>query len=214
MGRRNKSRDDGDSSFSSLNLTDPYITAGNDLRRHRIIWFYFPVDSTSAGLTCQRLLSLDMASKEPIKLFLSSPGGYDDDMWSIVDMMKWIRSPVWTYCIGECASAATGIFAAGTKRYMFPNSKLMLHIGDADASGNPADIAIFVKEYKKEYDRYLKLVSDASGQTIRKIDARLRKGDFYLDAEEAVDYGLAHKILSNKRRDLDVRRKKKPPPGK
>ena len=212
MGRRTKRRDGESEDYflSSLNITDHYITAGEDLKRQRILWFYLPVEGITAGMICQRLLSLDLASKEPIKLFISSEGGYDVDMWAIIDMMNWIRSPVWTYCIGEVASAGTGIFAAGSKRFMFPSSKLMLHIGDASTSGNPMDIEIYIKEYKREYDRYLKLISEASGQSKKKIDARLRKGDFYLSADEAIDYGIAHEILNTQRRDLELRRKRKP----
>ncbi len=212
MGRRNKRRDDsGDYTFlTGLNLTDPYVTANDDLKRHRIMWFYLPVEEITAGMICQRLLVFDLASNEPIKLFLSSPGGYDVDMWSIIDMMRWIKSPVWTYCIGECASAATGIFAAGTKRFVFPNSNLMLHIGSGGKDGAPDDIEIYAKQYKKEYNKYLELMAEASGQTKKKIDARLHKGDFYLDADEALNYGLAHKILSKRRGAQELRRRRKP----
>jgi len=195
---------------SEVSLSDSISTVADDLRRHRIIWFYLPVEDVPASLIAQRLLALDLTAVEPIKLFICSEGGFDIDMWSIVDMIKWIRSPVYTYAIGICASAATGIFAAGEKRFIFPDATLMLHTGSSDTEGDPDQIQNYYKYYKKTEDQYLALLSEATGKKPATLKKMMKeKTDLYLDADQAVKLGLAHEIVTGKRPSGLLKRRKR-----
>jgi ATP-dependent Clp protease protease subunit len=195
-----------------LDLTDAIISVGDDLRRNRILWYHLPVDEMSAQLLCQRLLALDLSSVEIIKLFISSDGGSDYDMWTIIDMMKWIRSPVHTYAFGICASAATGIFASGSKRYVFPNTQFMFHLGEGDYGSQDYKGQKEAAKHQKDLeDRYLKLISQITGKKPPTLEEEFRKhgGDLYLNADQALKFKIADEIIEGKRPASLKRRKRR-----
>jgi ATP-dependent Clp protease protease subunit len=211
MDQGNKPRRGTKALVSEVDLTDSIISVGDDLKRHRILWFHLPVEEQAAQLLTQRLLALDLTKVEPIKLFICSDGGWDYDMWSIIDMMRWVRSPVFTYAMGICASAATGLFVAGDKRFIFENAYMMLHSGSSEASGEPQDIAVKAKHVAGLEERYLSLISETTGKKPETLKKLLRdKGDIWLDSAQSVKWKLAHEVIKGRRSPkLLMRRRRK-----
>jgi len=143
----------------------------------------------------QLLGALDTLSHDPIKLFITSPGGDLDTTFLFYDVMKRIQSPVIT--IGDyCASAAAILLAAGSKRYLSPHAKVMLHLPAGQMGGDARDWDI----QHRQMEKYRKAVVDilrecgvkkSSEEILTDIDR-----DYWMSAEEAIDYGLADEILT------------------
>jgi len=143
----------------------------------------------------QLLGALDTLSHDPIKLFITSPGGDLDTTFLFYDVMKRIQSPVIT--IGDyCASAAAILLAAGSKRYLSPHAKVMLHLPAGQMGGDARDWDI----QHKQMEKYRKAVVDilrecgvkkSSEEILLDIDR-----DYWMSAGEAIDYGLADEILT------------------
>ena len=143
----------------------------------------------------QLLGALDTLSHEPIKLFITSPGGDLDTTFLFYDVMKRIQSPVIT--IGDyCASAAAILLAAGSKRYLSPHAKVMLHLPAGQMGGDARDWDI----QHKQMEKYRKAVVDilrecgvkkSSEEILNDIDR-----DYWMSADEAIDYGLADEVMT------------------
>jgi ATP-dependent Clp protease, protease subunit len=144
------------------------------------------------------LMEQEDASK-PIDVYINSPGGGADSGFAIYDMFRFIKPPVRTIVSGICASAAVIIFLGGRpgSRYSLPNSRFMLHEPRylSTAYGQASDLAIVAKELLRMKDRYNKIVADATGKPLDKITDDSKR-DFWLDSQEALDYGLVNKIIA------------------
>ncbi len=171
------------------------------LLRDRIIFLGGPVTDESANLVIAQLLFLSNEDPESdIHFYINSPGGSVSAGMGVYDTMQFIRPDVATYCIGVAASMGSLLMMAGAKnkRYMLPNGRILLHqplIG-GQMTGPATDLSIQAKEMLRTRDRLYKVMQDHTGQDIETI-ARDCERDKWLDAEEAVEYGVADSVLKH-----------------
>jgi len=136
--------------------------------------------------------------KSKIKMWINSPGGYVTDLMSIVDTMNNIKTPIETYCLGIAASCAAVLLANGTKgkRFIGKNSHVLLHQVSFETSGNIQDVEKSVEQSKKFNEQILDLLSKVTGKDKEIIREDIER-DLWLNAEEALNYGIVDKILDD-----------------
>jgi ATP-dependent Clp protease, protease subunit len=146
----------------------------------------------------ERLLALSLESTDPILLVISSPGGHVESGDLIHDMIKFVPAPVKVLGSGWVASAGALIYSAAKKenRYALPNTRFLLHEPRGGVGGQATDIEIQAKEIKKMRERLNRIFAEATGQPIEKVREDTDR-DFWMSAEEAVDYGLVGKIVTH-----------------
>jgi len=163
----------------------------------RIVLLTEPIDSIIAGIVVAQLLYLQSedATKD-ITMYINSPGGSITAMWSIIDTMNLVKPDVSTVCVGMAASAASVILAAGAKgkRYILPHAEVMIHQPLGGAQGQASDIEITAKHILKTKDILQKYMAWLTGQPVKKIEKDMDR-DFFMDAQEAVNYGIVDKII-------------------
>ena len=167
------------------------------LLRERIVFMGMPITDQVANLIIAQLLYLDREDPEKdISMYLHCPGGLISAGLAIYDTMQLIRPEISTICVGLAASMGTVLLAAGAKgkRYALPNSTIHMHQPFGGAQGQAADIAIAAKEILRIQDKIRGILVHHTGQSLEKI-ARDTDRDFYLSAEQAVEYGLVDEIL-------------------
>ncbi len=167
------------------------------LLRERIVFLGTPINDYVANLVIAQLLYLDREDPEKdISLYVHCPGGIISAGLAIYDTMQLIRVDVSTICVGLAASMGTVLLAGGTKgkRYALPNSTIHLHQPSGGAQGQAADIAIAAKEILRQQDVLRNILVKHTGQPPDKI-ARDSDRDFYLTADQAVEYGIVDQIL-------------------
>lgn len=172
------------------------------LLNDRIIFLGEEINSVSANLVVAQLLHLESQDAEKdISLYINSPGGEVYSGLAILDTMNFIKPQVSTICVGMAASMAAVLLSAGAKgkRFCLPHSKVMIHQPSGGAQGQQTEIEIVAEEIKKTRRELNKILSDASGQPIEKVQADTER-DNYLTAAEALDYGLIDRIVTS--RDL------------
>ncbi len=141
------------------------------------------------------LMALDTISNDPIKIVITSPGGDLDSTFLFIDTMKMIESPVIT--IGRyCASAACLILASGKERYLFPHAKTMLHLATGQMGGDYKDFAIQHKLMVEYQDKIVNILQEAGVKKNHKEVLEDIDRDFWLEPQEAIEYGLAAEILT------------------
>ena len=166
----------------------------------RIVMLTEDFNDTMASIIVSQLLYLQSEdSEKDIKMYINSPGGSITSMWSIIDTMNTITPDVSTVCIGMAASAASVTLAAGAKgkRYILPHAEVMIHQPMGGAQGQASDIEIRAKHILKTKDLLHKFMAEKTGQKVSKI-AKDMDRDFWIDAQEAVKYGLVDKIIYGK----------------
>ncbi len=163
----------------------------------RIVLLTEPIDSVIAGIIVAQLLYLQSedATKD-ITMYINSPGGSITAMWSIIDTMNLVKPDVSTVCVGIAASAASVILASGSKgkRYILPHAEVMIHQPLGGAQGQASDIEITAKHILKTKNILQKYMSNLTGQPVKKIEKDMDR-DFFMDAQEAIDYGIVDKII-------------------
>jgi ATP-dependent Clp protease protease subunit len=167
------------------------------LLKERIIFLGTPINDQVANLIIAQLLYLDREDPErDISLYIHCPGGVVTAGLAIYDTMQLIRPQVSTICVGMAASMGTVLLTAGAagKRYALPNSTVHMHQPLGGAQGQASDIEIAAKEILRLQDILRGILSKHTGQTIEKI-ARDSDRDFFLNAEQAVEYGLVDELL-------------------
>lgn len=172
--------------------TDLYSDAVNTYRE---IWLIGEVNTESATEIILQLRHLDRTIGD-IKLFINSPGGSVSDGFAIVDAIKNCKNDVCTICTGMAASMGAFILSCGTKgkRYVTPLSEIMIHQPLGGAQGQASDIELVANHIIKTKKKLNKILSDNTGKPIDEI-ARDCDRDYYMDAEEAINYGIADKIF-------------------
>ena len=157
-----------------------------------------PVDDELAEKTITRLLVLDAINHDPIKVFISSPGGHVDAGFAIFDVMRFVASPVIAIGAGWVASIAVPIFfgAAKGSRFALPNTRFLLHQPSGGAGGQAADIRIEAQEILKIRKRINEMIAAETGQDAEKV-SRDSDRNFWMSAQEALDYGLADKVIAS-----------------
>jgi ATP-dependent Clp protease protease subunit len=168
------------------------------LLRERIIFLGMPINDQVASLIIAQLLYLEHEDPDrDINLYIHSPGGIISAGLAIYDTMQLVRPEVSTICVGLTASMATVILAAGTKgkRYALPHSTIHMHQAVGGAQGQAADIEIAAREIMRLQDLIRNILAKHTGQPMDKI-AHDTDRDFYLNADQAVEYGIVDQILS------------------
>ncbi len=168
------------------------------LVRERIVFLGLPINDQMANLIIAELLYLEREDPEKdISMYVHCPGGIISAGLAIYDTMQLIKCDVSTICVGLAASMGTVLLAAGAKgkRYALPNSTIHLHQPMGGAQGQAADIAIAAKEIIRMQEMLRNIIVKHTGQEYDKI-ARDTDRDFYLSAEQAVEYGLVDEILT------------------
>lgn len=168
------------------------------LLQARIVLVTGDVDQDMAQETVSKLMVLDARSHDPIKVIITSPGGHVDSGFAIYDMMRFIASPVIAIGAGWVASIAVPILLGAEKenRYSLPNTRFLLHQPSGGAGGQAADIRIEAQEILKIRKRINVLISQETGQEENKV-ARDSDRNFWMNAKEALEYGLISKIINN-----------------
>ena len=158
------------------------------------------VNQELAEKVMAQLLALDADSTDPITVFISSPGGHVDSGFAIFDTMRFLNSPVRTVGAGWVASIAVPIFFGAPKenRYSLPNTRFLLHQPSGGAGGQAADIRIQAQEILKIREKINHLISRETGKPVDQV-AKDSDRDFWMSAEEALEYGLVSKIITEKR---------------
>ena len=167
------------------------------LLENRIVFLIGDISYQRAAEVIMKMLYLDNLKRSTeISLYINSPGGSVDDTMAIYDTIRFIGSPVATYCIGRAQSGAAVVLAAGTKgrRHALPHAKVMLHQVWGGVSGQAADIKIQAEEILKAKAMINEILAEHTGQPIEKIAAETER-DRYMTAEEAKQYGLIDEVL-------------------
>ncbi|MEN9809553.1 MAG: hypothetical protein RLZZ488_1120 [Pseudomonadota bacterium] len=167
------------------------------LLKDRIVFLGTPVYDEVANLIVAQLLFLESQDPEKdINFYINSPGGSVTAGLAIYDAMQVIRPQVRTYCIGQCASAAALLLAAGAKgkRYALPNSRVMIHQPSGGAGGQASDIAIQAREILSLKKRLNEILALHTGKSVKEIEADAER-DFFMGAKEAKDYGIVDDLL-------------------
>ena len=170
------------------------------LLRDRIIFIGTPINDFVANAVIAQMLFLQMEDpKKDISLYINSPGGSVTDGMAIYDTMNFLQCDIVTYCVGQAASMATLLLAAGTKgkRYALPNSRVMMHQPTGGATGQTSDISIAAKEILRWRARMNELISIHTNKTPKEI-ANDSDRDFYLTAKDALAYGIVDKVIDSK----------------
>ena len=168
------------------------------LLKDHIIFIGTPIDDHVANLVTAQLLFLESEDPEKdISVYINSPGGSISAGMAIYDTMQFVRPDVVTYCIGQSASIAALLLAAGTpkKRYALPNSTIHMHQALGGAQGQAADIVIAAREITRLQDIIQGILVNHTGQSLEKIKQDTDR-DYYLNAEQAVEYGIVDEILT------------------
>jgi ATP-dependent Clp protease protease subunit len=168
------------------------------LLKERIIFLGTPINDQVASLIIAQLLYLEHEDPDKdINLYIHSPGGIIAAGLAIYDTIQLVRPEVSTICVGLAASMATVILTAGTKgkRYALPHSTIHMHQAAGGAQGQAADIEIAAREIMRLQDLIRSILVKHTGQTLDKI-AHDTDRDFYLNADQAVEYGIVDQILS------------------
>jgi ATP-dependent Clp protease protease subunit len=192
-------------SFRNFDIYDQYgpyqryrqMSLDDMLLENRIVFLIGEISYARAAEVIMKILYLDNLKRgTEISLYINSPGGSVDDTMAIYDTMRFVASPVATYCIGRAESGAALVLAAGTKgkRFALPHAKVMLHQPWGGVSGQAADIKIQAEEILKAKKMIHEILAKHTGQSVDKIAAETERNR-YMTAEEARQYGLIDEVL-------------------
>ena len=175
---------------------DPYTK----LFEERIIFLGQAIDDTIANDVMAQLLTLE--SDDPdrdISIYINSPGGSFTALTAIYDTMKFVRPDIQTTCLGQAASAAAIILAAGTpgKRFALQNSRILIHQPSTEGGGQASDVEIQAREVMRMRSLLEQMLADHSNRTLEQVGKDIER-DKILTAEEALEYGLIDRVLTTR----------------
>ena len=185
---KNKKKETKNKLPSAINLFD-----------NRIIRLNKDIDTEEAEKIVEQLLKLDATkSKKDIIFYINSPGGKVSDGIAIYDTMQMIKSDVRTICLGRCASMAAVLLSGGTKgkRYITPNSEVMIHEVSSYSGGKIGEIKVSYEHSNTLNERLMRILADNTGKSIKQIKKDTQLKDKWFNADEALKYGLVDKILN------------------
>ncbi len=169
------------------------------LLKNRIVFLGSPIDDHIANLIVAQMLFLDNEDQEKeIRLYVNCPGGSITAGLAIYDTMQIVSAPVSTICVGLAASMGTVLLAGGSKgrRYALPNSTIHIHQPWGGAQGQAVDIEIEARRIMRERERINEMLAKSTGQPLERIVHDTDR-NYYMDAPEAVTYGLIDEVLSS-----------------
>lgn len=169
------------------------------LLKERIIFISGEIDDNLANSVIAQLLYLDSIGNEDISIYINSPGGSITSGMAIYDTMNFIKSDVSTICIGIAASMAAFLLSCGTKgkRYILPNSEVMIHQPLGGVNGQATEIKIVAERIIKLKNKINYLLSINTGNDIKTINNDTER-DYYMNSNEALKYGIVDKIIKKK----------------
>ena len=169
------------------------------LLKDRIIILNGEIDDNTSNSIVDQLLYLDSFNNEDISIYINSPGGSITSGMAIYDTMNYIKSDVSTICIGISASMAAFILACGTrgKRYILPNSEVMIHQPLGGAQGQATDIKIAADRIIRLKERLNTILAKKTGKSLKQI-ANDTERDNFMTSNEALNYGIVDKIIEKK----------------
>ncbi|MFM7044200.1 MAG: ATP-dependent Clp protease proteolytic subunit [Ilumatobacteraceae bacterium] len=171
------------------------------LLRDNIIWLDTQIDDASASLTCAKLVYLESENPDKdISIYINSPGGDISAMFAIYDTMQFIKNDIATICLGQAASAAAVLLAAGTKgkRLALPHSRILLHQPYGQVGyGQVTDLELAAKEILRMRDLLEEILARHTGQPIDRIHTDTDR-DFVMEASEALAYGIIDDVISSR----------------
>lgn len=171
------------------------------LLKENIIFLGTPIDDTIANLTCAQLIHLESENPDKdINIYINSPGGDITALFAIYDTMQFIRNDIATICLGQAASAAAVLLAAGTrgKRLALPHSRVLLHQPYGQVGyGQVTDLEIAAREILRMRDLLEQILADHTGQPIERIHADTDR-DFVMEANEALAYGIIDDVIQSR----------------
>jgi ATP-dependent Clp protease, protease subunit len=173
------------------------LTLGDLLLENRIIFLQGEIHDGNANELVMKLLFLQSENRrKPIHFYINSPGGSVSSTLAIYDTMQILSCPVSTYCVGLAASGGAVLLAGGSKgkRFALPHANVMIHQPYGQVGGQISDIEIQASEILKKRDVLNQILASHTGQPIERI-AKDTDRDFYMDAQQAKDYGIVDDIL-------------------
>jgi ATP-dependent Clp protease protease subunit len=170
------------------------------LLKDRIVFLGTPIDDQVANLVMAQLIHLE--SEDPdkdINIYINSPGGDITSLFAVYDTMQYIKSDVSTIVMGQAASAAAVLLAAGTKgkRFGLPHSRVLIHQPHGQAGGQAVDIEIQAKEILRYRALLDEILAQHTGQSLEKVKKDTDR-DFIMTAEQAKEYGIVDEIISSR----------------
>jgi ATP-dependent Clp protease protease subunit len=165
--------------------------------KERIIFITGGINDGVSSLICAQLLFLESENpKKDIALYINSPGGVVTSGLAIYDTMRYIRPDISTVCIGQAASMGSLLLCAGTKgkRYVLPNSRIMIHQPSGGAQGQATDIEIQAREILSLRERLNQIYVNHTGKPLDVIEKSVER-DTYMSPEEAVEFGLVDEVV-------------------
>ncbi len=180
------------------------------LLKDNIIFIGTPIDDVVANLIIAQLLFLEAEDPEKdIHLYVNSPGGSVTSGLAMYDTMQYVRPDIATLCVGQAASAAALLLAAGAagKRYALPNARIMIHQPWGGAQGQASDIEIQAKEIRRLKDRLNEIISHHTGKTLDQV-VKDTDRDNFMSAEESKNYGLVDQVVVSRKEIASLSDKK------
>lgn len=171
------------------------------LLKDRIVFIGDEISDPLANLVIAEILFLEKEDPEKdIDIYINSGGGSVSAGLAIYDVMRHVKCPVATTCVGMAASMATALLVGGTKgkRFAMPNSRIMMHQTSGGYRGTMTDARIYMEEMGRMWETYLRIVSEATGKDVEQIKKDCDR-DFWMSAEQARDYGLIDEIIDPKK---------------
>jgi len=171
------------------------------LLKENIIFLGTPIDDTIANLICAQMIHLESENPDKdINIYINSPGGDITALFAIYDTMQFIKNDIATICLGQAASAAAVLLAAGTKgkRLALPHARVLLHQPYGQVGyGQVTDLEIAAREILRMRDLLEQILSKHTGQTIERVHADTDR-DFVMEADEAKNYGVIDEVISTR----------------
>lgn len=170
------------------------------LLKERIVFLAGPVtDSVANSIIAQMLFLASKDGDKDIQLYINTPGGSVTAGLAIYDTMQYVKCSISTVCVGLAASMGATLLAAGAKgkRFALPNAQIMMHQVAGGVTGEAVEIEITAKQIVKIKEKLNKILAKHTGQSLEKID-RDTDRDFYLDAQEAKEYGIIDEVIKTK----------------
>jgi ATP-dependent Clp protease protease subunit len=170
------------------------------LLKDNIIFMGTAIDDNVANAVVAQMLFLE--SEDPdkdIQIYINSPGGSVTAGLAIYDTMQFVKNDIVTYCIGQAASMAAHLLAAGTKgkRFALPSARIMIHQPSGGAQGQASDIEITFKEIQRLKDNLAAALAKHTSQSLKKIVKDMDR-DHFMSANEAMEYGIIDKVLNER----------------
>jgi len=168
------------------------------MMKHRTLTLFGEINQDVSRRTAEKLLALAFESDDPITLYISSPGGHVESGDTIFDIIRYIKPVVRTVGTGWVGSIATHIYLAPEKEHRFclPNTRFLIHQPAGGFGGDASDIEIHAREIVKTRERINGIIAAQTGQAIERVTEDTDR-DYWMSAEESVDYGLVGKIINS-----------------